>query len=840
MKLRLKTAIILAHLLLAAGVASAQQTASPEATPTASAIPAASATNSATAKPEQAKTDQASTENQKLADVVVTASTASGMLEDINTISQTIRVIDSEQIEDVHGRNLADVLNYNSLSYTGYTGGVDHAPVQIRGATSGGATQDWDNLSEIAILVNGRPAGTGNVAKLLTYDLDRLEILRGPDSVIYGSQAMGGVINLITKDGLTFQGTTVSGTFGSWNDYIAQVQNGGKEGKLNWYASIAGETRGDYQSGTGSKGTMPNTAFKNGQIDLNLGYEFNDLNSANLILRSGGFYHADHNGVTFSLTDWDNRTGTSAEIIYNGRNPDNTLNWLNHPYFVQDIDQLDWSQNPVIGSQLAPVTKYYTNKGANAPTSKALLATYNPSYWNTYNQPNIYGPLTSVLGINDDNNIRTENKYGDIFEGNWKIIESNKLLIGLSIDYTTVNSTRSRTAADPTEYNAIYAYVFANNKNPVIHYPGLAAQWTKVDLTPINLAPLEYNSQAFTGGLYFEDTQKLLNDKLVLRAGARINSITAQLTDTPYETPGINKNAKSDLATTWTAGGTYEATKWLTLRANVGTGFLAAPPNALYATTAQANGSIRIGNPNLKDETNIGGEVGANVNAGALNFDADWFFNQIHNRITSLSTAPSIANAPTLWSNLNEVNVQGIEFKASYDIAQAAKWKGYKLEPYVTGTYNAELNVNDSFANYPYSNHQLQGVPIYQATVGVRGGKIGKWGVDVYGIGQGGQWGTLANDYYNPAVPTQKWPSGYSRLGPAFWTFNARVNYEVNKNLTLFAGVSNILNLNYDGAQNYTLNQSLASVKPTTAGPNGNTGMSLPGRQFYGGFTFSF
>lgn len=821
MKIIPKTAIIFAHLLLTVGAASAQQTAT-----------SGSATTSGTTQqPSVGGT------SQKLEDVVVTASTASGVAEDISTIPQTIRIVDSDQIKEDKGRNLADVLTKNSASYSGYTGGVDHAPLILRGASSGGATQDWDNLSEVSILVNGRPAGTGNVAKLLTYDLDRLEILRGPASVIYGSQAMGGAVNLITKDGQNFQGTTIRGTFGSWNDYIGQIENGGKDGKLDWYASAAGETRGSYESGQGSKGVDPNTGFKNGQIDLNLGYDINDLNRVNLILRGGGFYDAQHNGVTFSLTDWDNRTNQSVEIIYNGRNKDGRLSWINHPYYVQDIDELVWSQNPVIGSQLAPVTKYYV---PGAPGTGGPGLVYDPTYWANYNQPNVYGPLRSVQGITKDDNIRTENKYGDIFSTTWKPIESNQLLGGVSIDYTTIDSTRSRTAADPTEYNAIIAYINANTNNPVLNYPGLAPQWRKVNLTPINLAPLEYNSQAFTAAAYFEDSQKFFNDKLDLRAGFRLDSITAQLTDTPNEDPGTNKNAKTALAPTWRIGETYKATDWLTLRSNLGTGFLAAPPNALYATTAQANGSIRIGNPNLKNETNIGGEIGANANLGAWNLDADFFVNQIYNRISSQSIAPSIGNAPTLWTNLHRVDVQGIEFKGAYDIAQTAKWNGYRLEPYATGLYNTTLNVHDQFSNYQYTNHQLTGVPIYQVTVGIRGGKVGKWGVDLYGIATGGQYGTYANDYYNPAVPTQNWPSGFSVKGPAYWTFNTRINYEVNKHLSLFFGISNFLNLNYDGAMSYTLNQPISSVKPTTAGPDGNTGMSLPGRQFFGGFSYSF
>ncbi|XHR29232.1 MAG: TonB-dependent receptor [Chthoniobacteraceae bacterium] len=832
MKFHPTASIIFAHLLLSAGGLYAQQAAATGTTSQAgeSSNPAGSSKKSNPKAADPQATSETTTATQKLEDVTVTASTASGVLENVATIPQAINLVDSTQIAEDKGRNLADVLNKNSLSYTGYTGGVDHAPVQLRGASSGGATQNWDNLSEVGILVNGRPSGTGNVAKLLNYDLERLEILRGPASVIYGSQAMGGVINLITKDGLTFQGTRITASVGTWDEYTVSLEHGGKDGKLDWYVDVAGQTRSDYHSGEGSRGRMFNTGYKNGLLDLNLGYDINDLNRVNVIARTGGFFHADHNGVTFSLTDYDNRYGTSVDIIYNGRTADGTLSWTNHPYFVEDVDELVWSQDPLIGSQLAVVSKYLPKTGATA------------SYWKNYQLNNNYwsGTLKSVAGITKDDNTRTEDKFGDIFELTWKPIDSNKLLVGVSLDYTQVRSTREREAANPDQYNAIWNYIYNNPSNPVLNYPGLAKNWTKVNILPLNLAPLEYNYDSYTGAIFAEDSQKLLDDKLDVRLGGRVDYIAQQIVDTPFEDEGTNKNLKTDISPTWRTGATYAANQWLTLRASTGTGFLAAPVTALYSTTAQANGSIRIGNPDLKNETNVGGEVGANAALGALNVDLDYFFNQIYNRITSLSIDPNVANAPTRWANLNEVDVQGIEFKISYDIAQLAKWNGYKLEPYATGLYNTALDVRDSFVNYPYNNHQLTGVPLYQATVGLRGGKLGKWSLDAYGVATGNQWGTTTNAYYSTSNTSLAYPSGYSKKGPAYWTFNVRGNYELTKNLSLFAGINNILNLNYDGGMSYTLNDFISTYKPSTAGPNGGTGMSLAGRQFFAGASYTF
>jgi len=53
--------------------------------------------------------------------------------------------------------------------------------------------------SKVLVLVDSGYAGTVNLAKLLVDEIERIEIVKGPASVLYGSQAMGGVINIITK-----------------------------------------------------------------------------------------------------------------------------------------------------------------------------------------------------------------------------------------------------------------------------------------------------------------------------------------------------------------------------------------------------------------------------------------------------------------------------------------------------------------------------------------------------------------------------------------------------------------------------------------------------------------
>jgi vitamin B12 transporter len=73
-----------------------------------------------------------------------------------------------------------------------------------------------DLQGKVLVLLDGRRSGTGNVAKILTQNLERIEIIRGPGAVQYGSAGMGGVVNIITRKG-TDNGMQVSVGAGSYD-----------------------------------------------------------------------------------------------------------------------------------------------------------------------------------------------------------------------------------------------------------------------------------------------------------------------------------------------------------------------------------------------------------------------------------------------------------------------------------------------------------------------------------------------------------------------------------------------------------------------------------------------
>lgn len=104
------------------------------------------------------------------------------------------------------------------------------------------------NSNQTLVLLNGQPAsdpsdptGAFNFADLSLDNVERIEVVRGPQSALYGSQAIGGVINIITKSGSSRPTSTArveAGTLGTLN---TSFTSGGSVGQTNYFFSLARE-----------------------------------------------------------------------------------------------------------------------------------------------------------------------------------------------------------------------------------------------------------------------------------------------------------------------------------------------------------------------------------------------------------------------------------------------------------------------------------------------------------------------------------------------------------------------------------------------------------------------
>ncbi|MDR3435637.1 TonB-dependent receptor domain-containing protein [Telmatospirillum sp.] len=152
-------------------------------------------------------------------------------------VASSVTVITDDEMEQKQQRTLPDVLRDVpglNLVQTGQPGGA--ASIYMRGT----------NPNHTKVLIDGMEVsdpssvnGAFDFSKVLTSDIERIEVLRGPQSGLYGSDAIGGVINITTKKGEGPAKVTASvegGTSGTFNQTAGAS---GSEGRFNYAVDLS-------------------------------------------------------------------------------------------------------------------------------------------------------------------------------------------------------------------------------------------------------------------------------------------------------------------------------------------------------------------------------------------------------------------------------------------------------------------------------------------------------------------------------------------------------------------------------------------------------------------------
>ncbi|MBW2653572.1 MAG: TonB-dependent receptor [Deltaproteobacteria bacterium] len=261
-----------------------------------------------------------------LEEIVVTAGRVKEKKEDV-TIN--ITVVTEEQIQQSSAQDLGDLLAKQGFMIREYPNSL--ISVEIRGFKT--ETHGNDLASNVLILINGRRAGTGNLAKIMMDNVERIEIIRGPGSVQYGASAMGGIVNVITKQGHGKPSVYAQGTLGSWDNQKFSAGASGQFKNFDFSFSGSSESQDDYNTARGDK--YFNTGFDSKErISVNAGWTFVPDNRIG-VTYTGYEGEGIGNPGRLSQNDLDNYVDhaiNTVDFVYDGQTTDGFMIW-NLRYF---------------------------------------------------------------------------------------------------------------------------------------------------------------------------------------------------------------------------------------------------------------------------------------------------------------------------------------------------------------------------------------------------------------------------------------------------------------------------------------------------------------------------
>ena len=200
-------------------------------------------------------------------------------------IGSSISVITEEQIRSSGQTTLLGVLRSAGVP------GIDFAQNGNPGSvTSGfirGANSSHTKVMMDGIPINDPSSPTRNFdfGSFSLDNVERVEIIRGPQSTLFGSDAIGGVVNIITKRGkgpAQFRSTSMGGTFGTWQQSL-----GVSGGTDKYYYSLSGSylQSDGFSAADKRNGNREHDGFKNGNLGFRGGYIFNEYVDFDVVYR---------------------------------------------------------------------------------------------------------------------------------------------------------------------------------------------------------------------------------------------------------------------------------------------------------------------------------------------------------------------------------------------------------------------------------------------------------------------------------------------------------------------------------------------------------------------------
>ena len=217
--------------------------------------------------------------NPKASEIAETVITATRTKKNVNELPASVRLINSEQIKEMPAAAIDDLLRTEASINVDRKNGIfsKNASINMRGLNSSARTL----IMMDGVPMNKADGGGVNWNRINTESVDRIEIIKGPGSAMYGGNAMGGVINIITKDIQAVPAGSIKVSLGSCNTQGVQAFLSSRSKKL---PKLGWSMNSFYRRGDGyviaPKESRDSTDVKAYLWDYNVGgklaYYFND------------------------------------------------------------------------------------------------------------------------------------------------------------------------------------------------------------------------------------------------------------------------------------------------------------------------------------------------------------------------------------------------------------------------------------------------------------------------------------------------------------------------------------------------------------------------------------
>jgi vitamin B12 transporter len=184
-------------------------------------------------------------------------------------VTSAVEVITGEQMQQRRLKTVADALRWSQGLAVFQSGGPGTA-VDVR--MRGGTPEQTLVLIDGAI-VNSATIGSYDFANLTTDNIERIEIVRGNQSMLWGADAMGGVINITTRRGRDTPNMSAFAEYGSFNTIREGASLTGKKGLVDFSGTLSRWDTASFSAINYRRGASERDGYHNWQGSTQLGVE---------------------------------------------------------------------------------------------------------------------------------------------------------------------------------------------------------------------------------------------------------------------------------------------------------------------------------------------------------------------------------------------------------------------------------------------------------------------------------------------------------------------------------------------------------------------------------------